>query len=76
MPEWPKHRRMWPASTTSEAACRFLLDDLRQDIRHTARLLRKQSGFAAAVILMLVLGFGATTAVVSVVNSLLMNPLP
>jgi putative ABC transport system permease protein len=76
MPEWPKHLRMWPAWMISEAACRFLLDDLRQDIRYTARLLRKQSGLAAAVLLMLALGIGATTAVFSVVNSVLMNPLP
>jgi hypothetical protein len=37
---------------------RFLLDDLRHDIRHKARLLQKQSGFAAAVLLMLALGIG------------------
>src|SRR5688500_10076926 len=61
---------------TPGAPGRFLFDDLWQELRHTVRLLRKQTGFAAAAVLMLALGIGATTAIFSVVNSVLINPLP
>ncbi len=50
--------------------------DLWQDLRYTARTLHKQRGFVAAAILTLGLGIGATTAMFSVVNGVLINPLP
>jgi putative ABC transport system permease protein len=53
-----------------------LVDDLHRDLRFGARQLRRSPGFALAAILCLALGIGATTTIVSVVNTILLQPLP
>ena len=52
------------------------VDVLRQDLRFTFRMLRRDSGFAAVAVLILALGIGANIAVFSVVNTILLQPLP
>jgi predicted permease len=59
------------AMTTTER-----LDNLRRDAAYTIRSLRQHPAFAVVVVLILALGIGANTATFSVIDALILRPLP
>ncbi len=69
---------LWPGTLIEVLANASLVhgDILKQDLRYTARTLRRAPGFAITAVLVVALGIGATTAAFSVTDFALIRPLP
>ena len=68
-------RERWKSEARDEYRARWF-DGLRKDFVFAARSLRQHRAFALTAILTLALGIGASTAIFSVVNAVLLRPLP
>jgi putative ABC transport system permease protein len=68
-------RRLSPAPPARSGRGR-VLSDLARDLRYAVRLLAREKGFTATALVTLAVGIGATTAVFSVVDAVLLRPAP
>ena len=71
---WNRHRKT--SAYVEYDSRRFLMDTWRYDLRHALRMMSRQRGTTAIILLTLALAIGANTAVFSAVHTVLIRPLP
>jgi putative ABC transport system permease protein len=72
----PLRQSQSPPSIVPGAPTGHVLGNLWRDLRYAARMLRRQPGFSGAAVVTLALAIGATTAIFTVVDALLLRSLP
>lgn len=72
---WRRERHIEPAAA-GDRSTRMFLDNLRQDVRYAFRSYARAPSFTLVILTTLALGIGASTAIFSMVNAIILRPLP